>query len=101
MTEEIKKLTIEYDKKTPNTVEFIIHDESHTLANMITERFLKDQRCTFSAYKIVHPLDNNVHIRVTAIRSINVKSLIIEILKSFETEINELCEQFVNLEKNI
>lgn len=87
------KLEMKYDKLCPNTVELKIFEESHTLANMVVERFLSDKNCTFAAYKKTHPQDDFVLIKVSAKEEIPVRMMIIENLKKMVADIDKLVEQ--------
>ncbi|ELQ76940.1 RNA polymerase, subunit L [Trachipleistophora hominis] len=88
-----KYLHIKYSKNTPNTVELHINGESHTLGNLIAEKILSDPRCTFSAYKVNHPLDEEVDLKVSAQKDTPVLTLIKDNLKSLEDDIESLIAQ--------
>lgn len=88
-----KKIEIIKDKKTTNSVEIIITGEGHTLGNLITEKLLEDDRCLFSAYKVMHPLTENVNIKVTASESCDVIFLVTETLKKLSHEIKKCISQ--------
>lgn len=59
-----KKITFEKDTKVPNAVVFTILKEDHTLANMLRAQLLKDPHVIFAGYKIPHPLEHKVILRV-------------------------------------
>ncbi|CAF1151083.1 unnamed protein product [Adineta steineri] len=59
-----KKIIVEKDTKVPNAVVFTIAKEDHTLANMLRAQLLKDPQVIFAGYKIPHPLENKVILRV-------------------------------------
>ena len=59
-----KKIQVEKDTKVPNAVVFTISKEDHTLANMLRSQLLKDPQVIFAGYKIPHPLENKVILRV-------------------------------------
>ncbi|KAM0677967.1 DNA-directed RNA polymerase II core subunit [Binucleata daphniae] len=88
-----KKIEIIKDKKMSNTVEIIITGEGHTLGNLLTEKLLEDKRCLFSAYKVLHPLTENVNIKVTAIDSCDVIFLVTETLKKISNELKNCIMQ--------
>lgn len=89
-----KSLKIIADKKVPNSVELIIEGETHTLANLLTEKLLKDERCIFSAYKVLHPLEEKVNIKVTAKQGCDVIMLVNETLRNMSKEIDECKDKF-------
>ncbi|CAF3872232.1 unnamed protein product [Rotaria sp. Silwood2] len=59
-----KKIIVEKDTKVPNAVVFTISKEDHTLANMLRAQLLKDPEVIFTGYKIPHPLEHKVILRV-------------------------------------
>lgn len=90
-----KSLKIIRDKKILNSIELVIEGETHTLANLVTEKLLKDERCIFSAYKVLHPLQEKVNIKVTASKGCDVILLVTETLQSLAREIEE-CKNKLN-----
>ncbi|KAL6120549.1 hypothetical protein NUSPORA_02702 [Nucleospora cyclopteri] len=92
MKEETVKVKIEnYDKNT-NSIELILNNEGHTAASVITERL--EQNATFSAYKISHPTDKFVRIKVEAKEDpvLLIKNCIGTIIKDLEDVIETLKE---------
>lgn len=95
MTELGRKVEVKYDKDTVNTMELIVHGESHTLANMVRDMILKNSSCTFCAYKIAHPSDDFVSIRVGAIENTPVRIMVIESLEVLSQNIEDLINQVI------
>lgn len=89
-----KSLKILRDKKVPNSIELIIEGETHTLANLLTEKLLNDERCVYSAYKVLHPLEEKVNIKVTASKGCDVILLVTETLQSMSNEIEDCKSKF-------
>lgn len=87
-------LKIMMDKKYPNTVEIELEGESHTLGNLITEKFLEDKRCTFSAFKIKHPLEEKLLVKVSTGNNCEVMPFVLEVLKNLSKEIKDCAAQF-------
>lgn len=48
----------------PNTIDVRITGETHTAASAIVERLNSDRGCDYAAYKVEHPKDDFVVIRV-------------------------------------
>ncbi|KAM0675278.1 DNA-directed RNA polymerase II subunit RPB11-a [Gurleya vavrai] len=94
-------LTITKDKQTPNTVEICINGETHTLGNLVSEKLLQDPRCTFSAYKVEHPLEDKFYLKVSATDEIDVLLLINQTLSKLSEEIYECKSQFMNIRHEI
>lgn len=88
-----RKVTMSYVGSTRNTIEFRIEDETHTLGSMVCEALLQDKRCLFAAYRVDHPTDNHVFLRITADRSTPAKDLFLETLKRLEEDTTSLIEQ--------
>uniref|UniRef100_A0A8C5W1S9 DNA-directed RNA polymerase RBP11-like dimerisation domain-containing protein n=1 Tax=Microcebus murinus TaxID=30608 RepID=A0A8C5W1S9_MICMU len=59
-----KKITINKDTKVPNACLFTINKEDHTLGNIIKSQLLKDPQVLFAGYKVPHPLEHKIIIRV-------------------------------------
>lgn len=96
-----KSIKIVRDKKLPNTIDLEIIGESHTLGNLLSDRLLSDKRCTYAAYKVPHPLDDKVVIRVSAERgSDDVVGLVNETIKSIVNDIDEIVKRIDENERN-
>ncbi|XP_006890815.1 PREDICTED: DNA-directed RNA polymerase II subunit RPB11-like [Elephantulus edwardii] len=52
------------DTKVPNACLFTINKEDHTLGNIIKSQLLKDPQVLFAGYKVPHPLEHKIIIRV-------------------------------------
>lgn len=52
------------DVRVPNCGTFTLHDEDHTLGNLLRAQLLEDARVVFAAYKVPHPLESRVEIKI-------------------------------------
>ncbi|XP_055015630.1 DNA-directed RNA polymerase II subunit RPB11-a isoform X2 [Boleophthalmus pectinirostris] len=59
-----KKISISKDTKVPNACLFTLNKEDHTLGNIIRAQLLKDPQVLFAGYKVPHPLEHKIVIRV-------------------------------------
>lgn len=59
-----KALTITEDPKIPNAATVMMRKQDHTLANMIRSQLLLDPSVLFAGYKVPHPLENDVLIKI-------------------------------------
>ncbi|XP_042372380.1 DNA-directed RNA polymerase II subunit RPB11-a, partial [Plectropomus leopardus] len=59
-----KKISITKDTKVPNACLFTLNKEDHTLGNSIRAQLLKDPQVLFAGYKVPHPLEHKIVIRV-------------------------------------
>ncbi|KAH9385386.1 DNA-directed RNA polymerase II subunit RPB11 [Nematocida major] len=64
-TLQTQKIVITEDK-TANSIEMSIRDEDHTLGNAIVSELQTTEGIAFAAYKIPHPLQNILKVKVTA-----------------------------------
>uniref|UniRef100_A0A8C9PQ15 DNA-directed RNA polymerase RBP11-like dimerisation domain-containing protein n=1 Tax=Spermophilus dauricus TaxID=99837 RepID=A0A8C9PQ15_SPEDA len=60
----LSRITINKDTKVPNACLFTINKEDHTLGNIIKSQLLKDPQVLFAGYKVPHPLEHKIIIRV-------------------------------------
>ncbi|KAG7661378.1 RPB11 [[Candida] subhashii] len=60
----VDKIKITPDTKVPNAAIVKIEREDHTLANLLRDQLLKDEKVIFAAYKVEHPLFANFVLRI-------------------------------------
>lgn len=65
-----RKVTYVVDSKMQNTGKFIIRKEDHTIGNMLRMQLLKNRDVIFAGYKVPHPLEHNLVIKVQTTSSI-------------------------------
>lgn len=85
-----KKLTIIESEDSPHTIDIKIRNENHTIGNLLSDFLAKDKRCTFSSYKMPHPLTEEIMLRVSTDGSIGPKELLVEVIDKLNFEINLL-----------
>ncbi|KDN43546.1 RBP11-like subunits of RNA polymerase [Tilletiaria anomala UBC 951] len=59
-----KRVEIKEDTRIPNAVTVTLHKEDHTLGNMIRQAVLSQPGIMFCGYKVPHPLEPRVQIRI-------------------------------------
>jgi DNA-directed RNA polymerase II subunit RPB11 len=89
-------IEINYDKNIQNTLEIKIDNETHSLGSALSEKLGKDGRCLFSSYKVLHPKDDFMYLRVGCDNTIAVKEYIVENLKELESCTQDLLNQINN-----
>uniref|UniRef100_A0A673WBF0 RNA polymerase II subunit J n=1 Tax=Salmo trutta TaxID=8032 RepID=A0A673WBF0_SALTR len=52
------------DTKVPNACLFTLNKEDHTIGIIIRQQLLKDPQVLFAGYKVPHPLEHKIVIRV-------------------------------------
>jgi len=57
------KAVISEDKMN-NSIEISIKDEEHTLGNLLATELQNTEHVTFAAYKVPHPLQNILKVRI-------------------------------------
>lgn len=77
----------------PNTIDIKIDGETHTVASVIVENLNKNPSCLFAAYKVNHPYDNFVNIRITAKDEENPVELFKNTLKNIIGNVDILIKQ--------
>ena len=58
------KIMYETDTKVPNGAIITINKEDHTLGNLLRAQLLRDEKVIFAGYKVPHPLEHKVVLRV-------------------------------------
>lgn len=69
---------------------FIIPNKGHTLGNIIRYELLKNQNVILSAYKITHPLKEELQLYVKVNNENNEKEVVLETTDNLITRIKNL-----------
>ncbi|KAF2499155.1 RBP11-like subunits of RNA polymerase [Lophium mytilinum] len=94
LAEGEKKVEQKEETRIPNTVTFTFNKEDHTLGNLITARLLKDDRVTFAAYKVPHPLFAMFELRVSTDGSITPKNAVVKACQGAIQDLDVLARSF-------
>lgn len=62
----VQRVNCEMDSRIPNCGTFTIFLEDHTLGNLIRMQLLKDDAVIFASYRMPHPLEHKIEIRIQA-----------------------------------
>lgn len=87
------KLTIKPSLSNINVIDIVIQNETHTCAAPIVERMNSNPACLFSAYKIEHPSEDFVNIRVQGHDHKNAKEIFKESVESIIRDLDDLLTQ--------
>ena len=60
----IEKVVENKDVMIPNAATYHLEKEDHTLGNILRMQLLKDKTVLFAGYKMAHPLDHSVDLKV-------------------------------------
>lgn len=70
-----------------------IADESHTIAAPLIERMTQDPSCIFSAYKVNHPADTFVSLKIQGNETRNAKDILENSLRSIISDLDDILIQ--------
>uniref|UniRef100_A0A6I8SHD1 Polymerase (RNA) II (DNA directed) polypeptide J, 13.3kDa n=1 Tax=Xenopus tropicalis TaxID=8364 RepID=A0A6I8SHD1_XENTR len=91
-----KKITITKDTKVPNACLFTINKEDHTIGNIIKSQLLKDPQVLFAGYKVPHPLEHKIIIRVQTTPDYSPQEAFTNAITDLISELSLLEERFRN-----
>lgn len=95
--DEQPRVTATRDTGVQNCYEFKIEREDHTLGNLMTQQLLTEERVLFAGYRIHHPLDDFIYLKVNVSDTeeiTNAKDLV-------ENSINTICSDIDSLKKQL
>ncbi|KAL9826358.1 DNA-directed RNA polymerase II subunit RPB11-like [Geothlypis trichas] len=90
----IPRITINKDTKVPNACLFTINKEDHTLGNIIKSQLLKDPQVLFAGYKVPHPLEHKIIIRVQTTPDYSPQEAFTNAITDLISELSLLEERF-------
>ena len=93
LVEGEQKLAYEVDKKITDTGNFTILKEDHTFGNLVTNSLLEDQRVLFAGYRMPHPLENVLNIKIRTRPDYKPVNLMHHSIDNLVTEIDTLEKQ--------
>ncbi|CAG8464024.1 12940_t:CDS:2, partial [Acaulospora colombiana] len=86
LPEGTKKMTITPDPKVENGATFDILREDHTMGNLIRSKLLEEPQVTFAGYKVPHPLEYNVVLKVQTTADTKPEMMVAKALNDLITE---------------
>lgn len=89
-----KKISITKDTKVPNACLFTLNKEDHTLGNIIRAQLLKDPQVLFAGYKVPHPLEHKIVIRVQTTPDYSPQEAFTNAITDLISELSLLEERF-------
>lgn len=96
--EENPKVIAFKDEGIKNCYEFRIEHEDHTLGNLLTQQLLTESNVLFAGYRIHHPLDDFIYLRVNVAEAAgditNAQELVQHSIDTITSDIKELTSQF-------
>jgi len=92
LQENEKKVSYQKDTKIKDAASFIVRKEDHTLGNVIRMQLLRDKDVLFAGYRMPHPLEHNIVIKIQTTPNSNP-------MKALEDSINDLTAECCVLEE--
>lgn len=86
-------ITIKPSLSNINVVDIVIQNETHSCAAPIVERMNSDPACLFAAYKIEHPSENFVSVRVQGNENKNARAIFKESVESIISDLDDVLKQ--------
>ncbi|KAJ1848239.1 DNA-directed RNA polymerase II core subunit [Coemansia sp. RSA 2703] len=92
----VRKIEILKDAKMANCLQFNIQREDHTLANILRYRLLKHPQVLFAAYRMPHPLEYYVELKVQTTPRTTPVDVVKEAIQSLMLEYGNIRSAFDN-----
>jgi len=89
-----KKIEIQKDTKVPNAAIFTVNKEDHTIGNLIRTQLLKDPKVLFAGYKVPHPLESKIQIRIQTTPQYSPQLALTNAITDLISEFSLLEERF-------
>ncbi|KAF3392300.1 DNA-directed RNA polymerase II subunit RPB11 [Talaromyces pinophilus] len=89
-----KKIEEKADTRTPSTSIFTINKEDHSVGNLLRGRLLQNRHVTFAAYKIPHPLEHKLELRVQTDGEITPKDALIAACHDTVRDLGTISREF-------
>ncbi|KAJ1720846.1 DNA-directed RNA polymerase II core subunit [Coemansia erecta] len=92
----VRKIEILKDAKMANCLQFNIQREDHTLANILRYRLLQHPQVLFAAYRMPHPLEYYVELKVQTTARTTPVDVVKEAIQSLMLEYGNIRSAFDN-----
>eukprot|EP01023_Acetabularia_acetabulum_P042334 TRINITY_DN4173_c0_g2_i1.p2 TRINITY_DN4173_c0_g2~~TRINITY_DN4173_c0_g2_i1.p2 ORF type:complete len:122 (-),score=10.40 TRINITY_DN4173_c0_g2_i1:390-755(-) len=90
----LSKVSFERDTKVANAGTFTIQREDHSLGNMIRMQLMEDKRILFAGYRVPHPLEHRLLIKIQTDGSITPAQALDQALADLLGELHHIKQQF-------
>jgi len=92
--EGLQKISHEKDTKVPHAATFTIQREDHTVGNIVRMQLHRDSRVNFAGYKVPHPLEYRMLVKVQTNGECEPKDAVQDALKDLMNEFKEIGSAF-------
>ncbi|WVQ98717.1 hypothetical protein IAU59_005848 [Kwoniella sp. CBS 9459] len=101
LQDDEKPLTITEDPKIPNAATVLLRKQDHTLGSMIRAQLMLDPTVLFAGYKVPHPLENDIIIKIQTDERSNPADALKRACHLLIRQTVHIKQQFVDQAKNI
>ncbi|KAG9301765.1 hypothetical protein G9A89_003312 [Geosiphon pyriformis] len=95
LPEGVKKITYTPDPVVEKAATFVIEKEDHTIGNLIRYQLLKENQVTFAGYKMPHPLEHIVTVKVQTVKETAPETMMAKALNDLIGLTGHLRQKFV------
>ncbi|RSH78228.1 DNA-directed RNA polymerase II core subunit [Apiotrichum porosum] len=96
-----KRLSLTEDPKVPNAATVVVRAQDHTLGNMLRAQLLLDPTVLFAGYKLPHPLENVITIKIQTDERSNPADALKRACQLLITQTLSVKKQFLDQARNI
>ncbi|KAJ3020004.1 hypothetical protein HKX48_001461 [Thoreauomyces humboldtii] len=96
LPEGVQKVTEIKDTKIPNAATYHLEKEDHTLGNILRMELLKDKSVLFAGYKMSHPLDHSVDLKLQTTPETSPLQVLQSNINNLQKEISQIKRKFEN-----
>ncbi|KAL1983910.1 hypothetical protein VTN96DRAFT_9763 [Rasamsonia emersonii] len=89
-----RKVEEKTDTRTPSTSIFTFNKEDHTIGNLLRARLLQSRHVLFAAYKVPHPLEHKLELRVQTDGQITPKEALLAACHDTVKDLGTLSREF-------
>ena len=94
LDDEEKRVTCTADTKIVQAANFRVLKEDHTLGNLLRHELLRDSNVRFAGYRMPHPLENVMELKVQTSGASNPIKAVLSSLDTLISEINTIENRF-------
>ncbi|CAG8485732.1 2069_t:CDS:2 [Ambispora gerdemannii] len=91
----VKKISYVPDPNVDKAATFTIEKEDHTIGNLIRYQLLKENQVTFAGYKMPHPLEHHVTVKVQTVKETAPETMMAKALNDLIGLTGHLRQKFV------
>lgn len=87
------KIYYEVDQKIADAGTFRLMKEDHTIGNILRHSLLRDTRVLFAGYRMPHPLDFSVRIKIKTVSNNDCITVLCDSIDNVTTEYESIKDQ--------